>query len=342
MSEPNNNQKPTHRRVPRLPQSAIETSTSKKGFVPATESIKSVAPTARPASPKKKLGAAGIVFRISALVFACCLVALAFIGFNYWQGQNKYEGVSRDYFPAQDLSMHSLDEIHLNWESLRAINPETVAWIYIPGTVVNYPIVHTTDNNKYIKTDYQGETNRAVSYGAIFLHCECEADMSCQNNFFFGHNMNNGAMFNFLTTLDDDKVFNENRTVYLFTPQGNYRLTTFALLHVGAYDDLVQPNVGTAAEETAYLQEQMNRSVVTPSGSLPPVSSIDKTFVFVTCDNLPSDGRYALYCYVADTTVPQVNKLGEGSAVSALDVQAIDDNAALTAAGEDTNPGDAY
>lgn len=291
---------------------------------------------------KKKLSVATIVFRLSAVIFCASLAVLGFIGFNYWQGQSKYSNMSDAFFPARDLSLISLDEIHLNWDSLQATNSETVAWVYIPGTNVNYPIVQAEDNNKYIKTDYYGETNWAVSYGAVFLDCDCEPDMSCQNNFFYGHNMNNGYMFHDIALMDKENTFNDHRTVYLFTPKGNYRLTSFALLHVGAFDDLAQPMTGTDEDQLEYLEEQFARSVVTPSGKLPELSEIDKTFVFMTCDNDIFDGRYALFCYVADTTAKGVKKLESNSMVNFSDILNIDTNATAAAAGESTDPEDAY
>ncbi len=246
------------------------------------------------------------VFRISLAVLVVSLVLLGVIGVSYWQGANKYEGVAKEALPVQDTALVSPLETVVDWESLWAVNPETIAWVYIPGTEVNYPIVHTSDNDKYIKTDFQGETNWVVSYGAIFLDYACEADLSCQNNFFFGHNMNNGAMFNALASFGSNEVFNKHRAVYLYTPQGNYELRSFAFLHVAADDGLVQPQTGDAADQSAYVQQQMDRSVAIPEGSLPSASEISKTFVFITCDNLASDGRYALYCYVSDSTVEGV------------------------------------
>lgn len=333
MSEPNNKQ-----RVPRLSSKPLEEASAPR-VIPASPRN-----SAQPASATKKKngGISAIVFRISSAVFCISLVVLGFIGFNYWQGQNKYNNTTDLYFPTTDLSLLSLDEIHLNWDALRSTNSETVAWIYIPGTNVNYPIVQAEDNNKYIKTDFYGETNWAVSYGAVFLDCDCEPDMSCQNNYFYGHNMNNGYMFHDIALMDKDNTFNDHRTVYLFTPQGNYRLTSFALLHVGAFDDLVQPMPGPDGEQLEYLEEQVARSVVTPSGKLPALSEIDKTFVFITCDNEATDGRYALFCYVSDTTAKGVAKLESNSVITYDDIQNIEGNAFAAATGESTDPEEAY
>lgn len=247
------------------------------------------------------------VFRIALAVFLACAVALAAIGVSYWLGQNKYDKASESALVVNDTKASLLADMAVDWNALRAINPDTIAWIVVPGTEINYPIVRTSNNDVYIKTDFYGETNWFVSYGALFLDEACSADFKDQNSFVYGHNMENGAMFAAIAGFEDDAVFNDHRTVYLLTPKGNMRLTTFALDHVAADDALVQPNVGTASELQGYLQDKLDRSVVQPKGMFPSLKDIAKTFVFITCDNLPSDGRFVLYCYVAESTYPGID-----------------------------------
>ena len=50
-----------------------------------------------------------------------------------------------------------------------------------------------------------------------------------------------------------------------------------------------------------------------PEGELPAAEDIDRTFAFVTCDNLPSDGRYVLFAYIDDTTVAGEHAAGGGN-----------------------------
>ena len=53
-----------------------------------------------------------------------------------------------------------------NFRKLREINKDIVAWIHVPGTDVDYPVVHGEDNSYYLNHDIEGKTSRA---GAIFL-----------------------------------------------------------------------------------------------------------------------------------------------------------------------------
>ena len=252
-------------------------------------------------TPVAKKGISRFLLPFFIVCFCVSLIAIGVILWGYFQGNRMYNDIASQATPTLNAAEDSLLDTQIDWEALYAINPETIAWVYVPGTEINYPIVQTSNNSKYLKTDFQGETNWVVSYGAIFLDSNCQADLSDQNSFFYGHNMNNGAMFAVLAQFADSDVFNEHRTVYLFTPEANYRLESFALLHVPANDALVEPVTGDSAAQQAYVQKQIDRSEVQPSGGFPDAASIDHTYVFVTCDNLPSDGRYALYCRMVDS-----------------------------------------
>ncbi|MDE6019709.1 MAG: class B sortase [Ruminococcus sp.] len=73
----------------------------------------------------------------------------------------------------------------------KAVNPEVVGWIYIDGTVVDYPILKSTDNDKYIHLDWMG--NYAYA-GCIYEDFRGDID-DTDLTLLYGHNMANGSMF---------------------------------------------------------------------------------------------------------------------------------------------------
>lgn len=258
-----------------------------------------------PGRGKKKGGPWRVVFWIAIVVFVVALAALGAIGFSYWQGQQTYQSVAEEGFtPPDDIAAAPLEEFTVDWDALKAINPDTVGWIYIPGTVVNYPIVQTTDDVKYLTHDFKGSEGWIATFGAIFLSAENASDFSDPNNIIYGHHLNDGSMFACLADFGDAAQFEEHRTVYVLTPEGNYQLNTFSLVHVDADDPLAQTQFADEDERVAYVQDKIDRSVVTAS-DIPEAAGIAHTFALATCDNLPSDGRYVLYSYVVATTVGQ-------------------------------------
>ena len=78
----------------------------------------------------------------------------------------------------------------IDFEALTAENPDTIGWIRIPDTNVDYPIVQGTDNDFYLDHDFYGKESAA---GSIYLDFESEADLQGRNQILYGHNMKNGA-----------------------------------------------------------------------------------------------------------------------------------------------------
>lgn len=278
-----------------------------------------------------------VVFWVALVVLVAALVALGVLIFSYWQAQDGYDKIAEEAFEAPvDIESAPLADITVDWDALRAINPDVVGWVYIPGTMVNYPIVHTDNDDHYLQYDFNGQRGWGATFGTIFLQAANSADLKDANNIIYGHHMRNGSMFALIAQLTDQAKFNENRTVYLLTPEGNYKLRTFSLVHCAADDPLAQVSFADEAERTAYIQDKIDRSVVQPEGDSPSAESIDHSFAFVTCDSLPTDGRYVLYSYVEETTVPGQHAAGDGAAQGEEDEQTAQEAAdAVTGAAEE-------
>lgn len=286
------------------------------------------------ARAKRGGGVWRVVFIVAIIVFLIAAGALAFIGYGYWHGQQNNKELAATGFNPPDtaqLERTDLASFTVDWDALRAINPETIGWIYIPGTTINLPIVHTDDDAHYLKTDFYGETNWAVSFGAIFLSAENAADFSDANNIVYGHHMNDGSMFSPIADFEDPDTFNACRTVYIFTPSGNYRLTTFSLVHCAADDPLAQTVFASEQERAAYVQDKVDRSVVSVEG-LPSATDMNHTFTLATCDNSAQNGRWVLFAYVAEQTAGAAGPAGATSIVNPEDVAAVDEAAKETAA----------
>lgn len=255
---------------------------------------------AKHSQPRK--GPWRVIFWIALVVFLAALLALGAIMLSYWQGQRSYSELADQTFSApHDPQNAPLSDFKVDWNALRAINPDVVAWIYIPGTIINYPVVHTNNDETYLKHDFKGSTGWIATFGAIFLSAANAPDFSDANNIIYGHHLNNGSMFSPLANFGSADVFNDHRSVYLLTPEANYKLTTFSILHTSADDPLAQTAFSSEQEREAYVQDKINRSSVSVSG-LPSVADMKKTFALATCDNLPSNGRWVLFAYVSDST----------------------------------------
>ena len=88
--------------------------------------------------------------------------------------------------------------------ALKTQNPDTVGWIILPDSKINYPIVKSKDNTEYLTTTFEGQT---ANSGAIFLDMYCPSDFSSDNAIIYGHNMKNGSMFRALNHMTDKEYF---------------------------------------------------------------------------------------------------------------------------------------
>ena len=80
----------------------------------------------------------------------------------------------------------------IHFEELMEENPDTVGWIKVPDTNIDYPIVQGTDNDFYLNHDFYGKESVG---GSIYLDFESQGDFVGRNNILYGHNMKNGSMF---------------------------------------------------------------------------------------------------------------------------------------------------
>lgn len=124
----------------------------------------------------------------------------------------------------------------VDFESLWETNTDICAWITVPGTQVNYPVVQNAAATDPHDSYYLMRTVEKASGlpGAIYIEPCNEADFTDENTVIYGHNMKNGSMFGSLHDFKDDTFFQEHEYAYVVTPQKNLVYRIFAMV---VYDD---------------------------------------------------------------------------------------------------------
>lgn len=92
----------------------------------------------------------------------------------------------------QEASLSEEDSQAQAFVNLQAVYPQVVAWIQVPGTAIDYPVVQGADNAFYLDHDFRGEYH---PFGAIYLEAENLADFSDQNTVIYGHGVQTGRQF---------------------------------------------------------------------------------------------------------------------------------------------------
>ena len=110
-------------------------------------------------------------------------------------------------------------ELPIDFVGLQEINPEIYAWIEIPDTKINYPILQHEgeDQAYYLTRDLYGASNQA---GSIYTEDYNNKDFQDYHTVLYGHNMKNGSMFGRLRKFRNSEFCKENPYFYIYTPDG--------------------------------------------------------------------------------------------------------------------------
>lgn len=120
-----------------------------------------------------------------------------------------------------------------NLAPLYAQNSDLLGWLCIPGTEIDYPVMHTPyEPQKYLRRNFEGKYS--VS-GVPFLDYRCTAESD--NLIIYGHNMSNGTMFAGLKRYTDKDYLAEHPVIEWETAEGCVRYEVFAVVTVKKTDD---------------------------------------------------------------------------------------------------------
>lgn len=114
--------------------------------------------------------------------------------------------------------------------------PNAIAWIEIPNTSINYPIMQGKDNLEYLNKDCFGKYSLS---GSIFLDFKNSKDFSDDYNLIYGHHMSGGRMFGELDKFLDTSFLEEHKVGYLLTRDKVYKVDFTNCFETSAYDNEV-------------------------------------------------------------------------------------------------------
>ena len=121
-----------------------------------------------------------------------------------------------------------------NLKPLFERNSDCIGWICIPGTNINYPVMHTPNNpQKYLRKDFDGNYSQS---GVPFLDARCDSESGTA--IIYGHNMKNGTQFSDLKKyLNAD--FRSSHSVIEFETKNGVRLfTVISVITTDIYDEI--------------------------------------------------------------------------------------------------------
>jgi len=176
---------------------------------------------------KKKIQ---LVILIISLVIFC--IAVAFIVRELISGREPVD----QYYVSSSVSTtadENLPDNPIDFAKLSETNTDIYAWIKIPNTDVDYPILQTylEHDNYYIDRDFNKNWSKA---GSIYTQRKNKTDFSDPNTLIYGHSMLNGTMFGTLKKFRNEEFFLANSVIYIYT-KGH--ILTYEIFAAYLYDD---------------------------------------------------------------------------------------------------------
>ena len=103
----------------------------------------------------------------------------------------------------------------LDWDALHEENGDIYAWIYVPDTTVDYPVLqHPTDNSYYLNHNMNGTKGYP---GCIYTEDFNGKDFSDIHTVIYGHNLKDKTMFSSLHNFENEELFNKDHYIYIYT-----------------------------------------------------------------------------------------------------------------------------
>ena len=216
------------------------------------------------------------------------------------KNQDEKDSVNKDNNPKEtgskspsstDTTTDQPTDLPVNIVKIQKEMPDVYAWIEIPGTKVNYPVVQRKDDNSY----YLDKTpdGSANIEGSIFSEDYNSKDFMDPVTVLYGHNMKNGDMFGELCLFEDKSFFDANREIYIYMKDKKLTYRIFAAV---LFDNRhIMKSYDFSGDESffPFLKEIMNirdmRSNTDENTALLPT---DKILTLSTCHGMGSNYRF--------------------------------------------------
>ena len=174
-------------------------------------------------------------------------------------------------------------------KDLKKLNPDVKAWIQVPKTNIDYPVVQGQDDMEYINKNVYGEFELS---GAIFLSCLNKDDFSDPYNLVYGHNMKNGGMFADVADFTNKEYFETHQKGKLYLTDATRKIRFFACMKVTAADAKIYHPDGYRKENLKDLLDYIQANAVQYRDV--NVADENSLIALSTCSEAETNGRVVL------------------------------------------------
>lgn len=242
------------------------------------------------------------------ILFAICVIvagiAIGYLILYYTKlvkNEKKYDEVVKEVVkeevkkePQEDAYTSPID-----FKKLQEQNPDVYAWIEIPGTNVNYPIMrHPTDDAYYLDHTIDGTAGLP---GSIYTENYNNKEFTDFNTVIYGHDMRDGTMFKDLHKYEDEEFLKEHPEVVIYTPEKKFVYRIFAAVVYSDMHIMEGYNFLLESERQAFLdsiyESRDMRNSIDESVEVTPENRI---ITLSTCIGNEADHRFLVGAVLVD------------------------------------------
>lgn len=174
------------------------------------------------------------------------------------------------------------------------LNYDIVAWITIPDTNIDLPIVQGEDNDFYLHNGVDRKYNYEL--GCPFLDYRCNSDFSGLNSIVYGHKMDRRRMFADITRFSDENFLESHSNGTLVLKDGQHKVSFFAYLSLPSTSPLYNTVFLTEDERSDYIDYVFRSAKYTKFYSAEELSKRDDLHLLLlsTCTFEYKDSRGVL------------------------------------------------
>ena len=203
---------------------------------------------------------------LRSLLMLVFIVVLIFSGMKIVKwifGNKQNDEVQRSleqYVEIKEDKNDETDDYKIDFKALKEKNSDTIGWLKVNGTNIEYVVVKGTDNSYYLNHNFEKQSNNA---GWIFADYRNKLDYTDYNTVIYGHNMKNDSMFGTLeNTLKEEWYSNEeNRHIVLVTEKGTFTYEVFSVYEEKASDYPIQTGFSNDNEYLNFLNTIKDKSI---------------------------------------------------------------------------------
>ena len=178
-------------------------------------------------------------------------------------------------------NINEINSYDIDFETLKQQNPDTVGYLRVNGTDIQYPVVKTNNNEYYLTHNYDKSYSSA---GWVFMDYRNNNDIADKNIIIYGHNRRDKIMFGTLKNVLTQEWLNnsQNQTILFITEKEKAEYQVFSVDQIQNEDYYLTTQFKSNEEFQNFISKIQSRSI---KKFEVPVNADDQILTLSTCAN---------------------------------------------------------